>query len=135
MTPTAMAMKSVRIAQWSDTKIAQLSRVTQSAVIETTFTLRGIALCLRKLDMYPPSFGWFISQSYSFRFPRRNKAAANNSRGVVGSTGRNAPNTPNPSDIRPNMVKIIFTVYLLPPPRRSFMPPSDPRTEVASYGR
>ena len=49
-----------------------------------------------------------MSQSYSLRFPRRNRAAASNSSGVVGSTGRKAPSMPRPREISPNIVRSIF---------------------------
>ena len=49
-----------------------------------------------------------MSQSYSLRFPRRNRAAASNSNGVVGSTGRKAPSIPRPREISPNIVRSIF---------------------------
>ena len=49
-----------------------------------------------------------MSQSYSLRFPRRNRAAASNSNGVVGSTGRKAPSMPRPREISPNIVRSIF---------------------------
>ena len=63
---------------------------------------------MRKLDIYTPSLGWFISQSYNLRLPRRKRAAARRSSGVVGRTGRNAPKTPNPSEISPNIVRSTF---------------------------
>ena len=58
--------------------------------------------------IYGPSFGWFMSQSYSLRFPRINRAAASNSSGVVGSTGRKTPSMPRPREISPNIVRSIF---------------------------
>lgn len=108
VTPVAIAKKHRRNVQCDVTKTAQYSRVIHRVDMETIFTLSGIALCLMKLVIYGPSFGWFMSQSYSLRFPRRNSAAASNSSGVVGNTGRNAPSTPSPSEINPNMVSNTF---------------------------
>ena len=57
VTPVAMAMKRTRSAQCSATKIAQQSRVIHSMLMAITLTLSGIALYLRKLEMYGPSCG------------------------------------------------------------------------------
>ena len=111
VTPTAIAMKSRRRAQCSATNTAQQIRLIQSAVTDTILTLIGMALCSMKPDIYVPSFGWFISHLYSLSLLRRNSAAASRSRGVVGSTGRKAPNIPNPRDMSPRMVRNMFTVY------------------------
>ena len=105
-----MAMNIARRAQCSATKIAQYRRVIHSVETEIILIRRGMLLCFMKLVMYGPSFGWVSSQSYSLLFPRRNSAAASRSSGVVGSTGRKAPKIPSPNDIRPNMVRMIFTV-------------------------
>ena len=76
----------------------------------TILILSGMDLWTMKLDIYVPSRGWFMSQSYSLRLLRRNKAAARRSSGVVGSTGRNAPKIPSPNDISPSMLRIIFAI-------------------------
>lgn len=112
VTPTAITMNIRRRSQCSATKMAQKSRVSHKVLIETTLTLFGIALCSRKLEIYGPNFGWFISQSYRFLLLLKNKVAARSRNGVVGSTGTKAPAIPNPKAIKPNIVKTIFTSIL-----------------------
>ena len=102
----AMAMKRMLRAQCDATKIAQYSSVIHSVRTDTILTRIGTALCLTKLLMYVPIRGWFISQSYSLRFPRRKSAAESRRNGVVGSTGMNAPMTPNDNDMMPRKVRI-----------------------------
>ena len=104
-------MNKRRSAQCSATKAAQQLNVIQRAVIETILTRMGIALFSMKLDMNVPSRGWFINHRYRLSLPFRKSVAASRSSGVVGSTGRNAPNIPSPSDMRPNIVRSIFTVF------------------------
>lgn len=108
VTPAARRTKNARRAQCSATKIAQLRRVTQIKVIETTFTWSGIALWRVKFRIYFPNLGWFISQSYKHLLPRRNSAADKRRSGVVGNTGRKIPRTPNPSDKSPRIVSNNF---------------------------
>ena len=58
----ARTMKKRRNIQWSATKMAQYRSVSQRVDVATIFTLSGMDLWTRKLDMYGPSFGWFMSQ-------------------------------------------------------------------------
>ena len=107
VTPMAMAMNRTLIAQCDETNIAQYSSVAHSVNTDTTLIRIGTALCLAKLLMYVPRLGWFISQSYNLLLPRRKSAEARRRKGVVGSTGMNAPRIPNPSAITPNKVRIL----------------------------
>ena len=108
VTQTAMRMKKPLKAQCLATNMAQYSRVSHKVLMDTILTRRGMALCLTKFDIYVPIFGWFISQSYSLWLLRSKNNAARSSRGVVGSTGTNAPSTPSPREMIPNMVNRIF---------------------------
>ena len=103
----ARRTKNALRAQCSATKIAQFRSVSHIRLIETTFTLRGIALCTRKFFIYGPSFGCSISHVYNLRLLRRNNADANSRKGVVGRTGRNIPNMPIPKASSPKIVRII----------------------------
>ena len=106
VTPMAMAMNKELRAQCDATKIAQYSSVIQSVRMETILTRIGIDLCFKKLEMYTPIRGWFISHSYSPLLPRRKSAEASRRKGVVGSTGTNAPRMPNPRAMMPSRVRI-----------------------------
>ena len=106
VTPIAMAMKRALKAQCDATKIAQYNNVIHRVRMDTILTRRGMDLCTTKFDIYTPIRGWFISQSYNLRLPRRKSAAASRRNGVVGSTGTNAPMIPNVSDMMPRNVRI-----------------------------
>ena len=106
VTPIAMAMNKALRDQCDATKNAQYSNVSHKVAIDTILTRSGTALCFTKLVMYVPILGWFMSQLYSLRFPRRKSAAESSRNGVVGSTGTNAPMIPNASDMRPRRVRI-----------------------------
>ena len=88
--------------------MAQLSKVIHIKVTETTFILSGIDFSTKKLEIYGPNFGWFISQSYQRLFPFRKRAAARSNNGVVGKTGRNIPRIARPNDRKPKTVSNIF---------------------------
>ena len=108
VTAVASRIKKALNAQCSATNIAQYNRVIQSIDTDSTLIFKGIALLTIKLDIYGPSFGWFISHSYNPLWLLRNKAAERRSKGVVGSTGRNIPSIPSPNDISPAIVRTIF---------------------------
>ena len=77
--------------------------------METIFTRRGIARSSMKSRMYRPSTRWWSSQPCSRSELRANNAAANNRKGVVGSTGSAIPNTPNATHTTPMTVNANLT--------------------------
>ena len=63
VTPTAIVINSTWSGHFSVTKNVQYRSVIHNMLTDKILTRKGIALCSRKLEIYGPNFGWFISQS------------------------------------------------------------------------
>lgn len=61
----------------------------------------GTAWCRRQSSTIGPRRGWFSSQCSQRWLPREKQKAANNTKGVVGSSGRKMPSRPKPSATAP----------------------------------
>ena len=106
----AIAINSTRIHHTHATNTAQYRRVSHTILTDTILTLRGIALCSLKFFIYGPRCLCDNSQLYSLAELRMYRAADSKRNGVVGSTGRNIPDTPNTNDRLPNRTNRYFTV-------------------------
>ena len=76
--------------------------------MEMILARRGIIRSSRKLRIYGPRYLCVSSQSYARGELRKNKAADNNRKGVVGTTGRKIPITPNNKERKPMNKQIYF---------------------------
>ncbi len=108
-TVTPMAIAASRILSHSGcTRTILRPMVSHSVVTETALTLTGMALCSWKSLMYGPSLGCDMSQACRRGEPFIQHHAVSSRNGVVGSTGRNIPVTPSPSDKAPAMISTVF---------------------------
>ena len=87
---------------------AGIAKLTTIDAVEIHFTRRRIAPLRRQSAMGGPNFGWFTSQLCTLSDDRAKQNAASSRNGTVGSSGRNAPSAPSPTQSQPNPSQKIF---------------------------
>ena len=123
VTPVAMAASRAR-SHIGCTRMMLRTMVSHRVATETAFTLREMHLCSWTSRIYGPSLGCASSHPGSRGDPFIQHHAVSSRNGVVGSTGRNIPATPSPSDTAPNMISRFFMALIHAPKVRKIICPA-----------